>query len=183
VGIFTPPSTRGTSCYPSFMGTSNWGGVSGDPVNGILAANTTYVPAIVRRIPPEEAAERIVAGGLIPPSVGAAYGNSMEPMLSPFGAPCVKPPWGNLLAIDLHEGKRLWEIPLGSTRDMAPFPLWMNMGVPNMGGSVITASGLFFIGATTDNFIRAFSLQTGEELWKARLPAGGQATPMTYRLS
>ena len=182
-GIFTPPSTRGTIFYPSFMGTSNWGGVSVDPVNGILVANTTHVPAIVRMIPREEADQRIAAGDLILPSVGAAYGNSMEPMLSPFGAPCVKPPWGNLLAIDLHEGKRLWEIPLGSTRDMAPFPLWMNMGVPNMGGSVITASGLIFIGATTDNFIRAFSLQTGEELWKARLPAGGQATPMTYRLS
>lgn len=182
-GVFTPPSTRGTIFYPSFMGTSNWGGVSVDPVNGILIANTTHVPAIVRMIPREETDRRLAEGDRILPAFGADYGNSMEPMLSPFGAPCVKPPWGNLVAIDLHQGKRLWEIPLGTTRDTAPFPLWMNMGVPNMGGSVITASGLIFIGATTDNYLRAFELKTGEELWKARLPAGGQATPMTYRLS
>lgn len=182
-GVFTPPSTRGTIFYPSFMGTSNWGGVSVDPVNGILIANTTHVPAIVRMLPREEADRRFAAGDKVLPAFGADYGNTMEPMLSPLGAPCVKPPWGNLVAIDLHKGKRLWEIPLGTTRDTAPFPLWLNMGVPNMGGSVITASGLIFIGATTDNYLRAFDLKTGEELWKSRLPAGGQATPMTYRLS
>lgn len=182
-GVFTPPSTRGTIFYPSFMGTSNWGGVSIDPVNGLLIANTTHVPAIVRMIPREETDKRLATGERMLPSFGAAYGNTMEPMLSPFGAPCVRPPWGNLLAIDLREGKRLWDIPLGTTRDMAPPPLWLKLGVPNMGGSVITASGLIFIGATTDDYIRAFNLKTGEELWKGRLPAGGQATPMTYRLS
>lgn len=182
-GVFTPPSTRGTIFYPSFMGTSNWGGVSVDPVNGILIANTTHVPAIVRMVPREEADRRIAKGDRVLPAVGTDYGNTMEPMLSPLGAPCVKPPWGNLVAIDLRKGERLWEIPLGTTRDTAPFPLWLNMGVPNMGGSVITASGLIFIGATTDNYLRAFDLKTGAELWKTRLPAGGQATPMTYRLS
>jgi quinoprotein glucose dehydrogenase len=181
-GIFTPPTTRGTIFYPSFMGTSNWGGISIDPVNGVLVANTTHVPAIVRMIPRKEADARLAKGERFLPMIGGPYGNTMEPMLSPFGAPCVRPPWGTLLTIDLKTGKRLWEVPLGTTRDMAPFPMWMKLGVPNMGGSVITASGLVFIAATTDNFLRAFDRKTGKELWKGRLPAGGQATPMTYRM-
>ena len=63
---------------------------------------------------------------------------------------------------------------------MAPWPMWMNLGVPNMGGAAVTASGVVFIGATTDNFLRAFDIRTGRELWKGRLPAGGQALPMSY---
>jgi quinoprotein glucose dehydrogenase len=85
------------------------------------------------------------------------------------------------VAIDLETRRQLWEVPLGTTRDLAPFPLWFEVGVPNIGGPVITASGLVFIGAATDNFLRAFDLETGDLLWKARLPAGPQATPMTYR--
>ena len=103
-------------------------------------------------------------------------------MLSPLGAPCNRPPWGALVAIDLKSRKRLWEVPLGTTRDLAPFPLWFELGVPNIGGPVITASGLVFIGAATDNYLRAFDLRSGKLLWKGRLPAGPQATPMTYRV-
>jgi quinoprotein glucose dehydrogenase len=116
------------------------------------------------------------------PAYKTPYAVQMEPMLSPFGAPCNAPPWGTLVAIDLNKRQRLWQVPLGSTRDLAPFPLWFKLGVPNIGGPVITASGVVFIGAATDNFLRAFDLKSGEELWKGRLPAGGQATPMTYRL-
>ncbi|HQY69579.1 MAG TPA: pyrroloquinoline quinone-dependent dehydrogenase [Pseudomonadales bacterium] len=182
-GVFTPPSLRGTVYYPSFMGATNWGGVSVDPVNNILVTNTTQVPAILRMYPRAEADRLMAAGKRMTPSIGAPYAHTMEPMLSPLGAPCIRPPWGTLLAIDLKKGERLWEVPLGSTRDVAPFPLWFDWGVPNMGGSLLTASGLAFIGATTDNFLRAFDVKTGQELWKARLPGGGQATPMTYRLS
>lgn len=182
-GVFTPPSTRGTIFYPSFMGTSNWGGVSIDPVNGILIANTTHVPAIATEIPRAQAEKRMANGEFMLPVTGAPYAHTMKPMLSPFGAPCVKPPWGTLVAIDLKQGKRMWEVPLGTTRDVAPFPIWLKMGVPNLGGSVITGSGLIFIAAATDDFLRAFNIKTGEELWKGRLPAGGQATPATYRLT
>ena len=181
-GVFTPPSLRGTIYFPSFMGATNWGGVSIDPVNGILIANTTQVPAIIRMIPRAQADAMLARGERFTPSLGAPYANSMTPMLSPLGAPCIRPPWGTLLAIDLNRGERMWEVPLGSTRDVAPFPLWFDWGVPNLGGSLITASGLVFIGATTDNFLRAFDIRSGEVLWKARLPGGGQATPMSYRL-
>ncbi len=152
------------------------------PVNNSLVTNTTQVPAILRMYPRAEADRLMAAGKRMTPSIGAPYAHTMEPMLSPLGAPCIRPPWGTLLAIDLKKGERLWEVPLGSTRDVAPFPLWFDWGVPNMGGSLVTASGLVFIGATTDNFLRAFDLKSGKELWKARLPGGGQATPMSYRL-
>lgn len=181
-GLFTPPSTRGWIQFPSFMGATNWGGVSVDPRRNILIVNTTHAAAIMKLIPRQDVERLQKAGQPVLPSTGSPYGLSMGPMLSPFGAPCNRPPWGSLVAIDLKAGKRLWEVPLGTTRDQAPFPIWLKTGVPNIGGSVITASGLVFIGATTDNYLRGFDIRTGELVWKARLPGGGQATPMTYRL-
>ncbi|MBH1997601.1 MAG: pyrroloquinoline quinone-dependent dehydrogenase [Sphingomonadaceae bacterium] len=182
-GLFTPPSTKGWIQFPSFQGASNWGGVTIDPERGILIANTQQVASVMKLVPQAEIAVRQKAGDQIIPTKGAPYGLSMKPLLSPFGAPCNRPPWGTLTAIDLKAGKRLWEVPFGTTRDQAPFPLWLKLGVPNLGGSIVTASGLIFIGAATDNYLRAYDIRTGKQLWRTRLPAGGQATPMTYRLS
>ena len=84
--------------------------------------------------------------------------------------------------MDLASGEVLWESTLGTTRDTAPFPLWLPLGAPNLGGSIATAGGLVFIGATTDQFIRGFDSRSGEELWKHRLPYTANATPITYRL-
>jgi quinoprotein glucose dehydrogenase len=75
-----------------------------------------------------------------------------------------------------------WQVPLGTTRDFFPVPIAIRWGTPNLGGPIATGSGLVFIGAAMDNYLRAFDIETGTELWKGRLPAGGQATPMTYRL-
>jgi len=111
---------------------------------------------------------------------GAPYGIRRGPLLSPFGVPCTAPPWGLLAAIDMRGGNVLWKVPLGTTRDIAP--IWLNLGVPGLGGPLLTASGLVFIGATTDNYLRAISVRDGRELWSGRLPAGGQASPMTYML-
>jgi quinoprotein glucose dehydrogenase len=103
-------------------------------------------------------------------------------LIGPLGVPCTPPPWGKLVAIDLDSGDVRWDVALGTIRDIAPIPLSVEWGTPNLGGPILTGSGLVFIGAAMDDYLRAFDSETGEELWKGRLPAGGQATPMTYRL-
>jgi quinoprotein glucose dehydrogenase len=117
------------------------------------------------------------------PQAGSPYFLMRAPLLSPFGAPCNAPPWGTLAAIDTNTGEKKWEVTLGTTRDLAPWPIWLPLGTPNLGGPITTASGLIFIGATTDFYLRAFATETGEELWRRRLPTAAHATPMTYRLT
>ena len=89
---------------------------------------------------------------------------------------------GLLYAIDMHSGHVKWRVPLGTTEDLAPFSEYFmgKSGTPNLGGPMVTAGGLVFIGAAMDDYLRAFDARTGEELWRGRLPAGGQATPMSY---
>ncbi len=113
---------------------------------------------------------------------GTPYGVKRGAVRSGWGAPCNAPPWGTLTAVDLKSGAVLWDVTLGTTRDQAPFPLWLSLGAPNLGGSIVTAGGVVFIAATTDKFLRGFDAQTGEEIWKQRLPYTGNSTPMTYRL-
>ena len=84
--------------------------------------------------------------------------------------------------VDLGSGEIRWQVRLGTIRDIAPIPLPIKLGTPNVGGPLVTASGLIFIGAAMDDYLRAFDIESGEELWKARLPAGGQATPMSFVL-
>ena len=114
---------------------------------------------------------------------GTPYGVRRSPLLSPLGAPCTPPPWGTLAGVDLQAGELRWEEPLGTLEGLAPFPIdWLGpRGVPNLGGPITTASGLTFIGAATDAYLRAFETATGEELWKAKLPTAAIATPLTYR--
>jgi quinoprotein glucose dehydrogenase len=105
-----------------------------------------------------------------------------EPLLSPLGLPCTAPPWGTLVNVDLKTRSIVWQVPLGSTEGLAP--AWApvrDFGMPNAGGPMLTAGGLVFVSAATDSYLRAFDAETGRELWKRKLPAGGQATPMTYR--
>jgi quinoprotein glucose dehydrogenase len=104
----------------------------------------------------------------------------MKPLLSPLGVPCQQPPWGYVAGVDLKTGETVYKHKNGTVRDLTPLPLPIKMGVPGIGGPVITEGGLVFMAAAVDNYLRAYDLSTGEELWRARLPAGGQATPMTY---
>ena len=102
--------------------------------------------------------------------------------MSQLGLPCSPPPWGHLTAVDLSTGEIAWQVSPGGVRDLiGGFPIPWEPGVPSIGGPIVTAGGLVFFAGTLDNYLRAFDVTTGEELWRGRLPAGGQATPMTYR--
>lgn len=98
-----------------------------------------------------------------------------------LGLPCQAPPWGYVAAADLTTGKLVWKHKNGTTRDASPVPLPFRMGVPNLGGPVMTAGGVAFLSGTIDYYVRAYDVSTGRQLWESRLPAGGQATPMTYQ--
>jgi len=177
-GIFTPPSLRGTVVYPGLIGGSNWGSVAFDPERQLLVLNNTRLPFVVRLL---RRADLAAARRRNPASEFASMRGTPYAMLSPFGLPCAPPPWGTILAVDLASGQKKWESTLGTIRDLAPVPLFFKWGTPNMGGPIMTAGGVTFIAAAMDNYLRAFDSATGAEIWKARLPAGAQATPMTYR--
>ena len=183
-GRYTPPSLQGTVVFPGNAGGSNWGGVSVDPHRQLVIANVMNLPFAVKLIPREDfERERAANPGVEHgPQIGTPFGLQRQMVFSQYDLPCNPPPWGTLAAVDLTSGDIRWQVPLGTVRDMAPVPIPLRWGVPNLGGPLTTASGLVFIGATMDDYLRAFDVETGEELWKARLPAGGQATPMTYRL-
>ena len=188
-GEFTPPSLQGSLHLPSAFGGHNWGGPAVDPRRGKLIVNTQHVGTVVQLIPRDQCAPgkgpAPVADGpfLTEPSEGTPYCNRRWlGFVSPLGVPCTPPPWGTLAAIDLASGAVDWQVPLGTTRDMAPFPFWFIDGVPNIGGPVVTATGLVFIAATTDHYLRAFATETGEELWRGRLPTSAHGLPITYQV-
>jgi quinoprotein glucose dehydrogenase len=192
-GIFTPPTVEGSIHYPSAAGGVNWGGGALDQAHSLFIVNQSRVPSIVKLVPREDYEKikstiptftRSLPGttALYGAMEGTPYAIRRELALSPLGVPCSAPPWGTLTAVDLSSGAVKWEVALGTTREMAPFPFWLHTGVPNLGGPILTASGLVFIAATTDNYLRAFDEEIGAELWSARLPFAGHATPMTYRL-
>ena len=183
-GMYTPPSTQGTLIYPFTGGGVNWGGLAFDASRQVAYVNTSNALHLVTLIPADKvaAARRAEPKVEISPQRGAPYGMRRQALLSPLGLPCNPPPWGQLHAIDMRTGKVLWEVPLGTTRDLAPGSQFIlrGTGTPNFGGPIATGSGLVFIGAAMDDYLRAFDAKSGQELWRGRLPAGGQATPMTY---
>lgn len=192
-GPLTPPGTDRALVYPSIGGGVNWGGVTIDPTRNIMLVNSMYYGTIIQLIPRAET-DRLLSNSkkknythnftLPQPQHGTPYGVLLSGLESPLQTPCNKPPYGRLHAIDLTTHKLLWSRPFGSARDTGPFNipsgLPLEMGMPNFGGSMATASGLVFIGASQDKTFRAFDVNSGRQLWQARLPAGGQATPMTY---
>ncbi len=175
-GLYTPPSLRGTVILPFTGGGVNWGGGAFDPDTGLFVVNAMNLAHVVRLIPrPDYPAARAAAPKAeIGRGLGTPYAAERTLLTSVFGIPCNPPPWGTLAAIDLAAGTIRWQEPLGA------MGLGLIRGLPNLGGPIVTAGGLVFIAAATDDKLRAFDVATGAELWQARLPAGGQATPMTY---
>jgi quinoprotein glucose dehydrogenase len=184
-GIYTPPSAgAGTILMPGSAGGANWGGAAFDPTRKLMLVNVNRVAQILTMIPRAEipGVEGIVLadGKDVAAATGTPYGTHREWLLSPFGAPCTAPPWGELIAVDLQNGDIKWRVPLGSIEKQLPVRFEWNLGTPNMGGPVVTAGGLVFIAATMDRYMRAFDVDSGKMLWRHELPAGSQATPMTY---
>ncbi|MBS0447417.1 MAG: pyrroloquinoline quinone-dependent dehydrogenase [Proteobacteria bacterium] len=180
-GLYTPPSTQGTLIYPMTGGGVNWGGIAIDPAD-VVYVNTSRAAHVVRLIPRDRfaAAKAAAPGHEVSPQRGTPYGMQRDVLLSPLGTPCNPTPWGTLAALDLRAHRLLWEVPLGTTEEIAPLGIALHTGTPNFGGPVATAGGLVFIGAAMDKYLRAFDAKTGAELWRGRLPVPGMATPMTY---
>lgn len=189
-GPFTPPSEQGTLVFPGNLGMFEWGGLAVDTDRQIAIANPIALPFVSKLIPrgpgnPIEPPQGASAGGTgteagIQPQYGVPFGVTLNPFMSPLGLPCKQPAWGYVAALDLRTNQIVWKKRIGTVHDSSPIPLPFRLGMPMLGGPMTTAGHVFFIGATADNYLRAFSTDTGEELWRARLPAGGQATPMTY---
>ena len=185
-GIFTPPDPHGTLLSPGYIGGVNWGGIAFDEARQRVVAAVNHLPMLVTLVPQAELQEQMRSGNYpnsdFARQVGAPYAMRREPLLSPWGLPCTAPPWGTLVSVDLRRNRIVWQVPLGSTEGVGPwFAPTRDFGMPNMGGPIATAGDLVFVGAALDSYFRAFDIETGRELWKHRLPAGGQATPMTYR--
>jgi quinoprotein glucose dehydrogenase len=185
-GIYTPPSLEGSLLYPATTGGVSWAGVAVDPERKLLVVNTNDIASEVTRLVPRAEFDAHRPDQYTPfksPQDGTPFGLVKEVILSPLGIPCNPPPWGRLTAVDLEAGEILWERPFGTVRDLVPMPFDIGVGVPSYGAPLVTRSGLIFIGAAVGrDYLRAFDLRTGEELWRGRLPFGGQATPMTYRV-
>lgn len=155
-----------------------------DEERQVVIANVMDMPWAVALFPIEDLEEwrERYPHDEIGRQLGTPCGMVRKMVMSSLELPCNPPPWGTIAAVDLKSGDILWEKPFGTVRDIAPVPIPIKLGVPNLGGPTITGSGLIFIGAAMDDYLRAFDIETGKELWKGRLPAGGQATPMTYRI-
>jgi quinoprotein glucose dehydrogenase len=187
-GTFTPPSLQGTLVFPGNLGMFEWGGIAVDTDRQIAVANPIALPFVSRLIPrgpgnPIEPVPGAKGSGTesgIQPQYGVPYGVKINAFLSPLGLPCKQPAWGYISAIDLKTNEIVWKKRIGTVRDSSPIPLPFKMGMPMLGGPIVTAGGVVFIGATADNYLRAFDVNNGKQLWQARLPAGGQATPMTF---
>jgi len=195
-GQFTPPATTPSIIYPAADGIVDWGGITIDPERKLLIANSSYLPFLLVEPPRAKVEKRGVlkpwsGKGPLPdntslyfPQYGTPYPVEILPWLSLLRVPCNPPPWGKITAIDLKSRRVVWQHPIGTTRDSGLLRTKLNFPLPtgmlNIGGNIVTRGGVVFMGATADNYLRAIDESTGRVLWRARLPAGGQATPMTY---
>jgi quinate dehydrogenase (quinone) len=186
-GDFTPPNDTPGLFYPGWTGGMNWGSSSVAENLGYLIVNDIRMAVVNRLIPRAEYDAAAARGDLHEGSAaqrGTPWGLQQDRFLSPLGIPCQLPPYGTITAIDLSTRQIVWSMPFGTVEDTGtlgiPMRLRIPVGLPTLGGPVTTASGLVFMAGTQDHYIRALDVRTGRELWKGRLPVGGETTPMTY---
>jgi quinoprotein glucose dehydrogenase len=188
-GMFTPPSLEGTLALPSNVGGAHWGGVAFDPGRELVVVPVNRIAARVQLIrldqldTTEAKGNESRLGDQYTRMHGTPYVMRRNMLVIKDGLPCTPPPWGALVAIDLRTGTRAWEVPLGDPANLKAELAALSktpLGLPNLGGPIITAGGIAFIGAAFDHVLRAFDVETGRELWRGPLPGGARATPMTY---
>lgn len=184
-GMYTPPTTRGEGvfAYPDSAGGVQWGGVAFDPVSQTAVVNTSHIVQYIQLLARDKYKNETgdagnEASGYFP-QIGAPYGMRLVTALNWAGMPCWEPPYGELVAIDMHTGDVSWRRPVGASQKYG-FYMPENMGSPTIGGPAITAGGLIFIGASMDSKVRAYSLATGEELWEDTVAAPAVANPAIY---
>ncbi|ESQ83084.1 hypothetical protein AEAC466_14570 [Asticcacaulis sp. AC466] len=198
-GMYTAPTLgRPYIQYPGYNGGSDWGSVAVDPRRGVVVANYNLTPNYDQLLTRKQADDRGIyavgdprgthKGGAegAGPQEGAPFAINVNAgwLMPVTGMLCKQPPYGGIRAFDLTTGKTLWDHAIGDARRNGPFGLPsllpIPIGTPNNGGPAVTAGGLIFIAATTDNQFRAIDIRTGKTLWQVTLPAGGQANPMIY---
>lgn len=186
-GIYTPPSLDGTILLPGYGGGINWGGIAFDPEKQVAVTFSLDLPMQVTLIPRDDFDRQRRSGDYgeqqFSRQTGTPYAMRRGVLFSPLRLMCTAPPYGVLSAIDMRRGTIMWQTSFGTNQDVSPAIVPnFNLGMVGMGGPIVTAGGLVIIAAVQDDYIRAFDIESGERLWVQRLPAGGQATPMTYYL-
>ncbi|MDF7674789.1 membrane-bound PQQ-dependent dehydrogenase, glucose/quinate/shikimate family [Acetobacteraceae bacterium ESL0709] len=192
-GPWTPLSDKkDTLIWPGYYGGQNWGGGAFDPKTGILYVNDIRMAMVGRFLKQEDAAHAGLAPsteGEYSTQTGTPWGVARRMFLSPLGVPCFKPPYGSLTAIDINKQKKLWSVPIGSIKDATMYGIFKHgvhpnldvpIGMPTMGGPLVTAGGLTFFEGSLDYYLRAFDNLTGKVVWRSRLPVGAQGAPVSY---
>jgi membrane-bound PQQ-dependent dehydrogenase (glucose/quinate/shikimate family) len=180
-GDFTPPSLQGSLIYPGMAGGVDWGGVSVDPGRHLLIVPTLHIAdrlQLIKRTTNDTTGDN--------PQLGTSYSADLNYFVTRLGIPCQRPPYARLTAIDLVSRRIAWQRPLGSAERVGPLGIASHLpftlgAPPIVGGPMTTAGDVTFIGAVGDRRLRALNSLNGHELWSTRLPAGNQATPITYR--
>jgi quinoprotein glucose dehydrogenase len=179
-GMFTPPSLRGSLLFPGNIGGMAWGGVAFDAHSATLFVPYNRLAAVARLVPRKDLdrAEKERPKWETAAQAGTPYGMQRVFLLTEKGSPCTAPPYGMLAAIDANSGQLKWEAPTGYARWLGEHREW---GSPSLGGPIVTAGGLVFMGATFDPYLKAYDSDSGKEIWRGKLPASARATPMTFR--
>ncbi|EME7877987.1 pyrroloquinoline quinone-dependent dehydrogenase [Enterobacter hormaechei] len=183
-GMYTPPTTKGegTLTYPDSAGGVQWGGVAFDPQKQIAIVNTSHIVQYVKLYSREDYDNADKDSGNesgFAPQEGAPYGMRLLVASNWLGMPCWQPPFGEIVAIDMHTGDVKWRRPVGASQQYGFF-MPESWGSPTIGGPAVTAGGVIFIGASMDAKVRAYSVESGEELWSDQAEAPAVANPSVY---